>query len=667
MRSGETRAPRSSGGGVGASAGPRGAGAPKAPPQARKWAAAALVAALFAGCDSGPPSGGATGSAQARSSARASAPDAAASGTPAEQPLSHFERLPVDAAIQAQAALTAFLAAPSDTRSYLAFRRAVSWGDPFFRERGFMAEALFGAGPADETQGPLGRLDAAVVAGDRKAIEEEGGAVKRALRLLQDSFERNRVRPARVPFLLPRAAFALGAILAASRPGVASSAAGVVADAQGHLDAIDQMMKLNTAFASVAKDRDAAASRVQERIAALRKALDAAALAGELSERARLIVVTGELGADIRSVLGPSSDLWRPYPPAVSARESAAPAASSTPGAARPGAPPGAPSGAPSAGRQRGGAQEEPTSVLTIPRLRRVGEAPEAELARLAALGEKLFSDKSLSAGSRRSCATCHVPEKAYTDGKPHPDSLLPDTPIVRNAPSLLYSALHAAQFWDGRALTASSQAELVLHSKAEMGDAPAAFPNASAATAADAARALAAFELLRLAPAAAPMDRFARGDAAALSDEERQGFDVFAGKGRCSRCHVPPLFGGAHPSDFATPLFAVLGVPATPAGKALDPDPGRGAVTGRPRDASAFKTPTLRNVDRTAPYFHNGAFPTLESVVDFYDKGGGRGLGLAVPAQDPEVRKLDLTAAEKKALLRFLRVALADPAKRAP
>ena len=113
--------------------------------------------------------------------------------------------------------------------------------------------------------------------------------------------------------------------------------------------------------------------------------------------------------------------------------------------------------------------------------------------------------------------------------------------------------------------------------------------------------------------------------------------------------------------------LFAVLGVPATPAGKALDPDPGRGAVTGRPRDASAFKTPTLRNVDRTAPYFHNGAFPTLESVGDFYDKGGGRGLGLAVPAQDPEVRKLDLTAAEKKALLRFLRVALADPAKRAP
>ncbi len=643
-----------------------GTASPQRAPRARQGGSRSargllVIAALLSGCNGAPGSGTATGTSTGRPSATAGGRDAGTGrAPPAEQPLSHFERLPVDAAEKAQAALSAFLASPADARSYLAFRRAVSWGEPFFRERGFMTEALFGAGPADETGGPLGRLDAAVAAGDRKAIDEEGGAVKRALRLLQDAFERNRARPGRVPFMLPRAAYALGAILAGSRPGLASGAAAVVADAQGHLDAVEQLLLFNQAFASVAKDRDSAAARVQETIAALRKAFDAAEAAGELSDRARLVVLTGQVGADIRTILGPSSDLWSPYPPAVSAKDAASgPARSQGPVAAPSGRPSGS-AAAPPRPRPLG----EPVSVLTVPRLRRIGEPSEGDLERLAALGEKLFSDRSLSAQNRRSCATCHVPDRAYTEGKPHQDSLVPGVPLVRNTPTLLYSALQAAQFWDGRALTAAAQAEIVLHSKAEMGDAPSAFPNPSAATAEDAAKALAAFELLRLAPAAAPIDRFARGEAGALSDEDRRGFDVFAGKGRCARCHVPPLFGGSHPSDFSTPVLAALGVPVTPAGGAVDPDPGRGAVTRRAKDASVFKTPTLRNVDRTAPYFHNGAFATLESVVDFYDKGGGRGLGLDVPNQDPDVRKLDLTPAEKKALLRFLRVALADPAK---
>jgi cytochrome c peroxidase len=111
-------------------------------------------------------------------------------------------------------------------------------------------------------------------------------------------------------------------------------------------------------------------------------------------------------------------------------------------------------------------------------------------------------------------------------------------------------------------------------------------------------------------------------------------------------------------------PVFAVVGVPVSPAGKKLDPDPGRLGVTHDAADQGAFLVPTLRNVDRTAPYFHNGAFATLESVVDLFDKGGGRGLGLEVPNQHPDIRRLDLPASDRKALLRFLRVALADPAK---
>jgi cytochrome c peroxidase len=174
-------------------------------------------------------------------------------------------------------------------------------------------------------------------------------------------------------------------------------------------------------------------------------------------------------------------------------------------------------------------------------------------------------------------------------------------------------------------------------------------------------ADALAAFETEALVPADAPIDRLARGDADALDAESSRGLDVFAGKALCTRCHVPPLFGGSRPRDFAVPVFAAIGVPDKPNGHSLDPDRGRASVTRREADAHAFKTPTVRDVARTAPYFHNGRFARLEDVVDFYDAGGGRGLGLEVHNQDPDVRKLELSAAEKRALLAFMRVALLD------
>ncbi|MEO5728214.1 MAG: hypothetical protein ABI134_06640, partial [Byssovorax sp.] len=87
----------------------------------------------------------------------------------------------------------------------------------------------------------------------------------------------------------------------------------------------------------------------------------------------------------------------------------------------------------------------------------------------------------------------------------------------------------------------------------------------------------------------------------------------------------------------------------------------GRALITHRPADERAFKTPTVRNVARTAPYFHNGRFARLEDVVSFYTKGGGRGLGLDVPNQDPDVRPLQLTAEEERLLLLFLRESLLD------
>ena len=172
---------------------------------------------------------------------------------------------------------------------------------------------------------------------------------------------------------------------------------------------------------------------------------------------------------------------------------------------------------------------------------------------------------------------------------------------------------------------------------------------------------ALSAFEAQKLVPDQAPIDRFGRGDDAALSSDSRAGLDVFAGKGRCARCHIPPVFGGSRPPDFTVPVFSVLGVPAAPGEHVLDADRGRAVVTGRAQDEGAFKVPTVRDTGKTAPYFHHGRYATLEQVVDFYDQGGGRGLGMTVDNQDPEVRPLHLSAEEKRVLLVFLREALDD------
>jgi len=268
------------------------------------------------------------------------------------------------------------------------------------------------------------------------------------------------------------------------------------------------------------------------------------------------------------------------------------------------------------------------------------------------------------------------VASKAYQDGLVVPTSLVPGTALHRNTPTLLYTPLAALLTWDGRIRTADRQALSVIHTDAEMGlgneeltSAVASDPAYASAfrdlfardvTAADIGVALAAFEARTFVVGRAPIDRFAK-TGSGLSDDARAGLDVFAGKGRCARCHVPPLWGGSRPPQFDVAIFSALGVPTAPDSGVLDPDLGRGAISHRWADAHAFKVPTLRNVARTAPYFHHGAFPTLDEIIAFYDKGGGAGVGLRVPNQDPEIRPLHLSAEDKRLLLVFLREALSD------
>jgi cytochrome c peroxidase len=129
-------------------------------------------------------------------------------------------------------------------------------------------------------------------------------------------------------------------------------------------------------------------------------------------------------------------------------------------------------------------------------------------------------------------------------------------------------------------------------------------------------------------------------------------------GKARCGTCHFLPLMNGTLPPDFVSSEPEIIGVTERPLSRhaRLDPDPGRGGVDNEPTHRAAFKVPTLRNVSRTAPYMHNGAFATLKEVVDFYDRGGGAGSGADVPGQTLSARPLHLTQREKGDLIAFLR-----------
>jgi cytochrome c peroxidase len=161
--------------------------------------------------------------------------------------------------------------------------------------------------------------------------------------------------------------------------------------------------------------------------------------------------------------------------------------------------------------------------------------------------------------------------------------------------------------------------------------------------------------------------DRATAGDTAALA-AERRGFNLFMGKAACGTCHFAPLFGGSLPPAYAISEPEVIGVPATPATRraTIDPDLGVYAIDHVPQHRHAFKTPNLRNVAVTAPYMHNGVYRTLEEVVDFYDRGGGVGLGIALPHQTLSSEPLHLSHGEKADLVAFLR-SLTDSAYEVP
>ncbi len=172
----------------------------------------------------------------------------------------------------------------------------------------------------------------------------------------------------------------------------------------------------------------------------------------------------------------------------------------------------------------------------------------------------------------------------------------------------------------------------------------------------ADLSRALASF-VRSILSGDAPYDRFVDGDRTSLSVEQQAGLQVFRGKGNCTACHVGPVFSDerTHNTGIAWAGRAGQAGGAGQPGRAGQAggeflDEGRAAISGKPEDRGAFKTPTLREVAQTAPYMHDGSLATLEDVVDYYDRGGN-----VNPLLDPEIRPLRLSADEKRALIAFL------------
>jgi cytochrome c peroxidase len=266
------------------------------------------------------------------------------------------------------------------------------------------------------------------------------------------------------------------------------------------------------------------------------------------------------------------------------------------------------------------------------------------------ALGQMLFFDPRISGSGAISCGTCHNPGLAWSDALPKGLGHM-GTRLGRRTPTIVNVAFGEPYFWDGRASTLEEQAKGPLSSPAEM-NMPAAnavervrsipgyvtaftrvFPGQPIALDTIAA-AIATYERT-VVSAEAPFDRWVNGDDQAVSVAAKRGFVLFNGKANCAGCHM-----GWRMSDDG---FHDIGV--------ADADRGRAAIApGIVQLEHAFKTPTLRNVSRRAPYMHDGSIPTLAAVVEHYDSGFARR-----PSLDTQMKPLGLTGDEKADLLAFL------------
>lgn len=300
--------------------------------------------------------------------------------------------------------------------------------------------------------------------------------------------------------------------------------------------------------------------------------------------------------------------------------------------------------------------------------------------AQVEELGQLLFFDPVLSANNLRSCASCHNPQKAFADGQIKSLAFNENGTVNRNSPTLINAVFATNFFWDMRAKELEKQMKHVVFSEKEFNTSfleiidkinqseeyrqyfKTAFPayKEKAINRGTISRALSAY-IATLTSFDSPFDKSIRGEVTP-NEALVKGFNTFMGKGACGTCHFLPSFAGLVPPDFKDTEGEVLGVTSTfdTIHPVLDADRGRfeaGFIREKaPHYMHAFKTPSVRNSGLTEPYMHNGAFKSLEEVVEFYNHGGGNGLGLQIENQTLSDAPLGLTKDEKSNLIAFLK-----------
>jgi cytochrome c peroxidase len=267
-------------------------------------------------------------------------------------------------------------------------------------------------------------------------------------------------------------------------------------------------------------------------------------------------------------------------------------------------------------------------------------------------LGRTLFFDPILSGSKSRSCETCHNPGLSGGAGQPRAIGEN-QTPLPVRAPTLLNVAWTPKLGWDGHFRDLESVGTAAITSPGNMNLSDKELPARLSAipgyldafdaafgegdiTVHKAEMALATFER-SIVSGEAPFDRWLNGDDSAINDAAKRGFVLFNAKANCSACHSGWAFTDSSFHDIGT---------------AHDDDIGRGRLFPSSTALKyAFKTPTLRDVAHRAPYMHDGSVPTLEAVIDLYDRGG-----IDRPSRDVEIHPLGLSAGEKADLIAFLR-----------
>jgi cytochrome c peroxidase len=307
-----------------------------------------------------------------------------------------------------------------------------------------------------------------------------------------------------------------------------------------------------------------------------------------------------------------------------------------------------------------------------------------------AALGEKLFFDGRLSVDGTVACSTCHDPARAFTDGREVSIGVKGHTG-QRNAPTILNALFNVAQFWDGRAKTLEQQAGLPIINPSEMGQPSLEVAAAKIAAIPDYAkefqhvfgrppnptdlmRAIASYERTQVS-FDSPFDHFMAGDDHAISASAKRGWELFNTKARCFKCHAlseekrdPTYFMDRDFHDIGIGIIkhnvaaeSCKAEAEVDSGNTIDVDRaaiqsdmsvlGRFLVTKKDADIASFKTPGLRNVLITAPYFHDGSQATLWDVMDHYNKGDG----IKDPWLDEDMQPLALTEPEIDDLVEFM------------